>query len=84
MLLGANRIEHALSEGCRLIAIKHNETVGVNRHILSRSIHVVCFLRKQEIAFRGHNESSSSINKGNYLELLDLLSREERLLREHF
>ncbi|XP_050066556.1 zinc finger MYM-type protein 1-like [Aphis gossypii] len=45
---------------------------------------VVCFLGKQEIAFRGHNESSSSINKGNYLELLDLLSREERLLREHF
>ena len=42
------------------------------------------FLGKQEIAFRGHKEDSSSINKGNYLELLDLLSREEKLLREHF
>ncbi|KAE9523304.1 hypothetical protein AGLY_016252 [Aphis glycines] len=84
MLLGANRIEHALSEGCRLAAIKHNENVSVNRRILKRLIHVVCFLGKQEIAFRGHNEDSSSINKGNYLELLDLLSREEQLLREHF
>jgi hypothetical protein len=84
MLLGANRIEHALSEGRRLAAIKHNENVGVNRRILTRLIHVICFLGKQEIAFRGHNEDSSSINKGNYLELLDLLSREEQLLREHF
>ncbi|XP_060846373.1 zinc finger MYM-type protein 1-like [Rhopalosiphum padi] len=75
MLLGANRIEHALSEGRRLAAIKHNENVGVNRRILTRLIHVICFLGKQEIAFRGHNEDSSSINKGNYLELLDLLSR---------
>ncbi|KAF0754486.1 zinc finger MYM-type protein 1-like [Aphis craccivora] len=84
MLLGANRIEHALLEGRRLAAIKHNENVGVNRRILTRLIQVVCFLGKQEIAFRGHNEDSSSINKGNYLELLDLLSRDEQLLREHF
>jgi len=38
-------------------------------------------LGKQEIAFRGHKEDSSSINKENYLELLDLLSREEQLPR---
>jgi len=64
MLLGANRIEHALSsEGRRLAAIKHNENVGVNRRILKRLIHVVCFLGKQELAFRGHKEDSSSINK---------------------
>jgi len=44
MLLGANRIEHTLSERRRLAAIKHNENVGVNRRILTRILHVVCFL----------------------------------------
>ncbi|XP_022167439.1 uncharacterized protein LOC111031697, partial [Myzus persicae] len=83
-LLGKVRIEHAISVGRRLAAIKHNEQVSINRRLIARMIHVVCFLGKQELAFRGHREHDESLNKGNYLELLDLLAQEEHLLKDHF
>lgn len=83
-LLGKVRIEHAISEGRRLAAIKHNEQVSINRRLIARMIHVVCILGKQELAFRGHREHDESLNKGNYLELLDLLAQEEHLLKDHF
>ncbi|KAL4091710.1 hypothetical protein QTP88_026361 [Uroleucon formosanum] len=82
-LLGKVRIEHAISEGRRLAAIKHNEQVSINRRLIARMIHV-CILGKQELVFRGHREHDESLNKGNYLELLDLLAQEEHLLKDHF
>lgn len=81
--MGKVRIEHAISEGRRLTAVKHNEQVGINRRLIARMIHVVCFLGKQELAFRCHRENNESLNKGNYLELLELLAQEEQLLKEH-
>lgn len=87
-LLGRNPIaEHPLSGGRRLAALKYNERVGINRRVLSRLIHVVCHLGKRELPFHDDENdctSSSIINKGNYRELLDLLSREEPLLGDHF
>lgn len=47
-------------------------------------IHVVCYLGKQELVFRGHRENTESLNKDNYLELLDLLAQEEQFLKDHF
>ncbi|XP_016661890.1 zinc finger MYM-type protein 1-like [Acyrthosiphon pisum] len=82
-LLGQNRIDHIASEGKRLAALKYNEQVGNNRRILSRLIQVVCYLGKQEIPFCGHNASVTPINKGNYLELLNLLSQEEQLIKDY-
>ncbi|KAL4142958.1 hypothetical protein QTP88_005346 [Uroleucon formosanum] len=82
-LLGKVRIEYAISEGRRLAAVKHNEQVGINRRLIARMIHVVCFLGKQELVFRGHRENNESLNKENYLELLELLAQEEQLLKEH-
>jgi hypothetical protein len=38
---------------------------------LELSPNAVLFLGKQEMPFRGHNESSDSLNKGNYRELLE-------------
>jgi len=52
--VGKVRIEHAISEGRRLSAVKHIEQFGINRRLIARMIHVVCFLGKQELAFRGH------------------------------
>lgn len=74
--LGTRRIDHAISEAARLSAIKHNEKVDQNRLILKRLISTVCFLAKQELSFRGHDESESSHNKGNYLEMLDFLAEQ--------
>jgi hypothetical protein len=58
--------------------------VDINRKILARLIDVVCFLGKQELAFREHRENEGSLNKGNYCEILDLLAKEEQFIREHF
>lgn len=38
---------------------------------LTSSLHCVRFLISQGLAFRGHNESLSSLNKGNFRELVD-------------
>lgn len=38
-------------------------------------LQAVAFLAAGDLAFRGHDESSSSSNKGNFLRLLDLLAR---------
>ncbi|KAL4098606.1 hypothetical protein QTP88_023174 [Uroleucon formosanum] len=70
-------IAHSISESRRLTAINHNKQVDINRKILARLIDVVCFLGKQELAFRGHRENEGSLNKGNYCEILDLLAKEE-------
>lgn len=82
-LLGRGRIEHALSEGARIQALKHNEAVKQNRLVVERLVDIVCFLGKQELAFRGHFEGEDSVNRGNYLELLDLLSKQEQYIRDH-
>jgi len=58
-----------------------NHKVGVNRRILARMVHVVYYLGKQKLAFRGHQENTEL---GNYLELLDLLAQKEQFLKEHF
>lgn len=82
-MLGRVRIDHAIQEGGRLSASKHNEKVEKNRRIVGRLIDSICFLGRQELAIRGHDESSSSVNKGNYLELLDLLAIKESLMNDH-
>jgi len=50
-LLDKIRIEHAILESRQLAARNHNDQVGVNRRILARMVHVVCYLGKQEFAF---------------------------------
>ena len=35
------------------------------------------------MAFRGHKEDETSLNRGNFLELVDLLSKYDPVLKEH-
>ncbi|KAH1073882.1 hypothetical protein J1N35_026210 [Gossypium stocksii] len=48
--------------------------ISANRLRLKTSIDVVRWLSFQGCAFRGHDESSGSKNRGNFLELLSLLA----------
>lgn len=43
--------------------------------MFQRLVDVVCHLAQQELPFRGHDESQTSLNKGNLLELVSLLSK---------
>lgn len=73
-----------LLDNQRKIDIKlHNEKVTKNREILKRLINAVCFLAKQELPLRGHNENNQSVNKGNYMELLISIQEFDPLLQEH-
>jgi hypothetical protein len=54
--------------------LKHNEKVKENRDILKRLIDMTLYLSTQELAFRGHDETETSLNQGNFKELAKLLS----------
>ena len=52
-----------------------NEEVRRNRVALKIVSEAVLYLNKQELSFRGHDESSARLNKGNYRELLELIAK---------
>lgn len=68
-----NTIADALKENSRLVKINFNENVRLNRLFLRTVIDAVVYLSKQELAFRGHDESNDALNRGNFKELLTLL-----------
>ena len=80
---GTVRIETELCDQTRQSIIVHNEKVKRNRDILKRLINAVCLLAKLELPFRGDDESKTSNNRGNYLELLDYTAQYDPLLKNH-
>jgi len=60
-----------------------NSKVAENREIVKEIIKTLIFLSRQNMALRGHNESNSSKNQGNFLELIKLLSTNNPLLSSH-
>lgn len=84
-LLGqpSHRANHSLNEGLRIQAAQHNEKVRRNRDVLKRLIDSIAYLGMQELAFRGHDETESSANKGNYRELAEVIARYDALLAQH-
>lgn len=58
-----------------------------NRTIVERIVEVVSFLRRQPLSFWGHREalcSETMNNRSNFLETLDLLSKNDAHLKNHF
>lgn len=53
------------------------------RDILHRLLDVTLFLAHQNLPFRGHREDLLSENRGNFLELVKLLSKYDPVLKEH-
>ncbi|CAL9004336.1 unnamed protein product [Prunus brigantina] len=61
---------------------KHSEHARMAYHIcLNASIKCTKFLLRQGLAFRGHDESATSSNRGNYLELLQFLADNDEKVR---
>lgn len=50
------------------------------RKILKDLINETCFLAKQELVFRGNDESTSSSNRANYVELLHAFPEKDESL----
>lgn len=80
-----HRISDALQENARLFIANFNKNVQLNRSFMYLPINAVLFLAKQELAFRGHNETATSQNKGNFKELLKLLVNTTSLeIKQHY
>lgn len=56
-----------------LISKQRKQQVIDNRFYLHRVIDAVLYLSRQGLPFRGDNESDDSNNRGNFLELIDLI-----------
>jgi len=74
-----------LKEHGKLFKKNYNENVRLNRLFMVHLIDLVLYLSKQELALRGHDESSSSLNKGNYKELFEMFfSRFSLEIQNHY
>jgi len=67
-------VGHAMASGSK----KHEEEY-LNRITIMLSI--VRFLLLQALAFRGHDESSTSCNKGNFLEFVDWFRKRSKVVQ---
>lgn len=80
---GRVRIDTAINDQLLAETSLHNKTVAANREVVKRLISATCFLAKQEIPFRGHDESEQSSNRGNYIELLEYTRQYDVQLDRH-
>ena len=58
------------------------EQIKKNHHYIMSIIEVLLLGRKQEIAFRGHDESDTSLNKGSFKEILSLVASHDPVVEE--
>ena len=80
----SERVDVLFSRARREEIERHNEEVRQNREILKTLSEAVLYLAKQELPFRGHDESSASLNKGNYRELLECLAKFDFVFERRF
>lgn len=57
------------------------QNINENRNHLHFFLKAALYLSKQGLAFRGHNESEFSKNKGNFIEILEMFASDDIKLR---
>jgi len=67
-----------------LIDKNHCKVVSDNRNYLKITLGTLLYCAKQEIAIRGHEEDSKSINKGNFIKLLTLREKDNNLIQRYY
>ena len=68
----------------RQINHQYEKEVTENHEYLTEIINTIIFLTRQNISMRGHNESDTSLYKGDFLELLQLRSKDNEVLKRIF
>ncbi|CAF0940276.1 unnamed protein product [Adineta steineri] len=66
----------------KILNVEHKKKTLENRNYLKEIIRTIIFLAKQGLPFRGHREDNESLNKGNLLELLELRSLDNELIKK--
>ena len=57
-------------------------TIANNQHYIKTIAEILLFCSKQEIGIRGHREDKSSRNRGNFLEVLDLVAKHDTIVQQ--
>ena len=68
-------IDVQLNDAAREMRARKEKERAENQHIVETIFDVVRHLAKQNSAFRGHDESKDSKNKGNFIEELEFLAK---------
>ena len=66
------------------ISSLHEKTINENRHYVKQVARVLCLTARQKIAQRGHKEDVNSPNKGNFLEILELMNEQDDIVKNRF
>jgi hypothetical protein len=78
------KCENLTNEKQSIMTLLYEQTINNQsdyRSRLNASIECTLFLLHQGLPFRGHSECECSSNKGNYLELLHFLSRNNEAIK---
>lgn len=65
------------------LRLTSNTKVAENRETVKVIIEIIIYLARQNIPFRGHDESVNSLNRGNFLQLDKLLFHHHPILSHH-
>jgi hypothetical protein len=65
-----------------MLSENHRKLVLDNRHYFRVLCEILRLTACQNIAQRGHDERKSSINRGNFLEILSLIARSDPIVKE--
>ena len=71
-LLGNVDVTSALEGAPQREIERHNRNAS-QYSVMEHHIDIATYLASQGLAFRGHSESKDSANRGNFLELMDIL-----------
>ncbi len=58
------------------------ELVKSNQHCIKSLCDIIVFCAKQDLPLRGHRESDDSSNKGNFLEMLNVVAKHDAIIKE--
>ncbi|XP_076373039.1 uncharacterized protein LOC143257899 [Tachypleus tridentatus] len=78
---------HFKNKGCKdltycTLDASHAKTVEENRHYIRAVIDALLYIACQNESQRGHREGNQSDNMGNFLELLDIISRYDEIVKK--
>ena len=59
-----------------------SQLIAANQHYLKAILQILLVCSQQEIALRGHDESMKSTNKGNFLEILNLVASHDEIVKD--
>ena len=59
-----------------------NLQIQENRHYMRTLAEIILLCARQDLGLRGHRESQSSLNRGNFLEVLHLIAKHDKVVEE--